>query len=1011
MRIHLRRYPGTDILIHESTMASCLLAWRLAQQGRRVTLVTGATSPLVEMVAAMRPWLTESTLHQVPTPFRRLVEAATKQVTTSGRRLLHVGKLVVSVEDLLLDAGVRVLYNARPAALLARDRTVTDIVYGGKFGLVAIPTRMAIDASHNALLARLAGGTFDPTGPADAPQQLIYCLLCSQSAAEPLVYPLVDPEATGTVRHDGDFAEYHLTFPPRGDAADETGHMARRLVAIQRIVCRSLLRDESPIPIHPFMGPDIAVRIPDQRLTGQRDAVVGRLKVQTFDNVLAAGPCTACDEVSAESFVTDPATACGWMQRWLPAILDAAGDCLAHPEPQGPRRVVGIGDGTGGETIAGELGCTDPAFDEPGTSAIELDLPDLPVIAEADVVVTGGGTSGFPAAVTAAGQGLRVVCTEHHGAFGGANTIGGVSKLWFGYWNPCFQRYYLRVRRASRGVELPTSMAYLAASPPERLDLLAGTPACGVLHERGQVKGVCVLTEHGMGIVRGKHFIDATGDGDLAAWAGNPYTWGSERDEITLWYSFGRFHHRNNEASRNYSSVVDTRSLNDTSRAVIVGRRQIGVLGEAEYPQYYLAVRETRHITGRARVSYLDMLMNRHYDDAVMVCLSNIDIKGMHSSDAVMAGFIERSYLRTYRCTIPYRAFLPVALDNLFVAGKAYSISHDAVSMARMQPDMMSLGLVAGFAVSVAHTSQRPLADLDVQTLQRLLIDQGVITQADATATFERLPPTGEQLQAMAEHAGMSPTEMNTQAQLLAAGPEAAQALARVVDDVPGYMGTAVARILCLLQHPAGARHLHHRLEHLLKQSNGSLPAVNSDGNHVMPDHGWAPEPVQLINALALLGDAALLPTLAQLVGRLDIDPQKSDSRFLYAHCVAYALERLAVPEGADMLASLLNQPALSSPVIPRDADPRRCANDVKERLDYLSLCLARAAARCGAQEGYRRLIASLDDQRLHLARSSRRELVDLTHEDHGFDQQRWADWLKAHANNLTPQPYTRRHD
>lgn len=1015
MRIKLRRYPQTQVLIHESTLASCVLAWRLAGQGLGVTLVASGTSPLHEMIAAMRPWLFDTTLHHVPDPFRQRIVEATKHITPSGRRILHAGELVVAVEDLLLDASVRLLYGARPAAVLATDSAVsdtmsdlvTDVVYGGKFGLAALPARYIIDASHHADVARLAGATFQSlaTDNSTPPNRWLYTLLCNEQQATARQWPVNHPLASGVVRCDDSFAEFQLDFPT---AEPSPINAARRLVDMQRIVCDSILRDDVPLPVRPFMCPDIALRIPDKRLVSRDDAdEINRLKSSAASNLLLFGPASACDAITPDAFIADPARACAWGEAVAPAVLADACQVLdASAIDAEPRLKTAAADCSAEETMH----CSDPQFSEPYTSHVEIDMPALPVVAEADVVVAGGGTSGFPAAVTAAAQGLNVICTENHGAFGGANTVGGVSKLWFGHWNPFFQRYYLRTKHATNGIELPTSLAFLHASPRSRLELLPGTPACGVMRNGRAIVGVCVITDAGLGVVRGRQIIDATGDGDIAAWAGNPYTWGSERDEMTLWYSFGRFHHGNSEASRNYSSVVDTRSWLDTSRAVIVGRRQAGVFGVAEYPQYYLAVRETRHITGRTRVSYLDMLMNRHFDDAVLVCQSNIDIKGMHASDAVMAGMIDLAYRRNYRCVVPYRAFLPAAFDNLFISGKAYSISHDALSMARMQPDMMTLGAVAGFAAAQAHHTGRCFADLDVPTLQQRLFDEGIITPCDAAPTFDRLIPADGELEALADHVGMSPAELSTQARLVAAGPPAARHLARVIETVSGYKTNTLARMLCILRHPAGADILLKQLQCQLGDDR-PLPEIASDGKHLMPDHGWAPPPVHDLNALALLAETRLTPLLDKLARRITLAPDRCDSRFSYVHAIAHAFERLADPAGQLVLESLLEQPALHNPVMPRSGDLRACADDVQERHAYLALCLARALARCGSAAGYQRLIDYLDDHRLHLVRSAVRELHELTGESHGFDQRQWQTWLKARAENLAPQPLNRSYD
>ena len=55
---------------------------------------------------------------------------------------------------------------------------------------------------------------------------------------------------------------------------------------------------------------------------------------------------------------------------------------------------------------------------------------EIPVIAEADVLVVGGGPGGMSAAVMAARQGVKVVLAERYGCAGGMASFGEVTPLW-----------------------------------------------------------------------------------------------------------------------------------------------------------------------------------------------------------------------------------------------------------------------------------------------------------------------------------------------------------------------------------------------------------------------------------------------------------------------------------------------------------------------------------------------------------------------------------------------------
>ena len=59
---------------------------------------------------------------------------------------------------------------------------------------------------------------------------------------------------------------------------------------------------------------------------------------------------------------------------------------------------------------------------------------EIPVLAETDVLVAGGGPSGFVAAIAAARQGVKVTLVERYGHLGGLGT-GGLVLYLDGYWD------------------------------------------------------------------------------------------------------------------------------------------------------------------------------------------------------------------------------------------------------------------------------------------------------------------------------------------------------------------------------------------------------------------------------------------------------------------------------------------------------------------------------------------------------------------------------------------------
>lgn len=86
----------------------------------------------------------------------------------------------------------------------------------------------------------------------------------------------------------------------------------------------------------------------------------------------------------------------------------------------------------------------------------------------------------------------------------------------------------------------------------------------------------------------------------------------------------------------------------------------------------------------------------------------------------LMLGHITKPY------QIPYRCIVPEKVEGLLVP-VALSASHVAFSSVRMEPTWMTIGQAAGIAAHLSITNGSKLRDVDVRTMQRMLLDQGQI--------------------------------------------------------------------------------------------------------------------------------------------------------------------------------------------------------------------------------------------------------------------------------------------
>ena len=170
---------------------------------------------------------------------------------------------------------------------------------------------------------------------------------------------------------------------------------------------------------------------------------------------------------------------------------------------------------------------------------------NIPVVAEADVVVVGGGPGGVCAAVAAARQGAKTVLVERYGALGGMASFGEVSPFMSNHAHGqyltrgIFQEWFNRMRVYlaneiknqffdescmdffSRIVDKNISMLVLEELCLESgVNLLYHHNLCDVIMDGGTIKSAVFFSKSGFSAVQGKVFIDSTGDGDLAVLSG-----------------------------------------------------------------------------------------------------------------------------------------------------------------------------------------------------------------------------------------------------------------------------------------------------------------------------------------------------------------------------------------------------------------------------------------------------------------------------------------------------------
>lgn len=407
-----------------------------------------------------------------------------------------------------------------------------------------------------------------------------------------------------------------------------------------------------------------------------------------------------------------------------------------------------------------------------------------------DVLIVGAGASGIPAAVGAARavRTAHVLLIEEDPVIGGATTDYGVDMLCGGpvtgvmyeaqeilraHYSPTPEAYFF----------LPDSFQrvfwqLLNAEP--NLRVLTGARVVETLVHDGQATGVRV--ECGLGrtlTIHSRVIVDATGTGAVSIMAGCPAMYGRdaqrdfgephappERDlevqECTWMYisqrlgdgpefdmmkldnvrlgvlvnGLGWFHEDPERAMRLRRGIylhwgcrvrcADTRDSVEVGKAQTEAlqamERDHALLREAGYAIYLaprLGVRESNRIRGEHVIGENDLRSGVLPPDTIAVGTYGIDIWGEYKGIT-----IEERVTPAYG--IPYRALVPLGVENLLLAGRCISGSHLAMSAYRVMPIAASIGQAAGVAAALCVAQNKMPRELKAQDVQDMLRRQGM---------------------------------------------------------------------------------------------------------------------------------------------------------------------------------------------------------------------------------------------------------------------------------------------
>lgn len=401
---------------------------------------------------------------------------------------------------------------------------------------------------------------------------------------------------------------------------------------------------------------------------------------------------------------------------------------------------------------------------------------DLPIVAEPDVAVVGGGPGGIMAALAAGRMGAKTLLIERYGFLGGMATAGLMTSF-NGFRNEHEPDHVQTVRGLAQelvdrlaaaagacactshghfGELKPGHCPYAVSFDPEVLksvalemladagvELMLHTAFSDTLADDRNVSAVIVENKSGRQAIQAQMYVDATGDGDVAARAGARFEKVEKRGQrmmaVTLMYRVTGIPAPPEGERRLWINGLTTRwgprinevdgsNAVDLTAAEIEARRAVMEHVESlrkDFPDVTLVetattigVRETRRIAGLYSITEEDVRTGCPQPDSIAV-----------SSNPVPNYYGKRYFLEHLGFEVPYRSLVPADLDNLLLAGRCISACQPAFQSARSMAPNMAISQASGTAAAMCVTSGCRPADLDVAALQERLEKDGALVR------------------------------------------------------------------------------------------------------------------------------------------------------------------------------------------------------------------------------------------------------------------------------------------
>ena len=975
-----------DLIVDGAGMGGFYIALEAARQGMKVLVTDKRTSPGYDIAAKRRLWLSSEGIEDWDKAtldlFFPVDERDEMFNTTLGnpRRsrhrnemLLFAGSLKKGMLRTLLLNGVDILLMTDICGILTdKNNHVSGVLTAMKQGVFSIAGKAFVDASDQNLFTR------DLFGMAYEIRSASYVL--EMDSVEGDVPSRLEIQGFKSLElHAGkkDKDQYFLEFgftPTRNDLS-LIEQQARTLAGI----LSKEIRDADP------SFAKARTRYSALECSIETDAEPDRSKVG-FDNYYFFN--VKGDRYSCASMMRIRDAACRLVEEIRATALPVAATATVH--------FMG-----GSAAYSPEPSCRKEAGYPTQLSDFPVHLLDLKK-EKTKLLIAGAGTAGALAAIAACKEGIKPLVVEYFHDLGGTKTNGGVNGYYRGHQeHPIIKdlkaTLALVARERSMTDVMPRCYHYLQTLRQMDCRIITGAIICGAQVSQRCLKAIVACVNGRLVKIEADLTVDATGDADIASFAGETCRIGDSRMGITQDYSHWDipFRPKVKDYNRDYD-IIDNTQVLEVQRGLYLAHY------EAHYYDFYpmQAIRESRRVECERIIDIRDIASGACHRDTIAQARSDYDPHYFANAEMSRCGFILPHFDNAEFVNIPYRSLVPKHIDGLLISGKAIGLSEMALQFTRMSADVTVLGFVTGLIAANIIKKKCSARYFDVSGVQKELIGRGYLPADHLLGNGRTLPSMAAEL---AE--GRSERLFN----ICVCDP--AEAVPVLEEQFARTPGLGLAKALAWFGSSRGRELL---IEELDRNLCEELLEGHPSSYYETYDTGLTYWKINAAIALLAMsgtdsGQDKVLKVLDETVsggaqvpakdaynaGRIDLQLIPCYNRI--ANLVFY-IERHPDPCFIAGLERLLDDPHISGL---RTKDYRATRKTMYSA--NLELLIAAAAGRCGSLKGLDTLAGYLEDIHFTFRSFAHAELSSMLEHDCGFDVGAWRQLARNAKPGLSP--------